>query len=170
MYSWLERTELLLGEEKLNILKNANVLVVGVGGVGAYAAEMIARAGVGRMTIADADKEEALPLIRRFYDLGFNIEATAGTAQFLKANGIRTHVLSKLSEGSEELADSIRQGHIAYIINTSNIGATDQIHDGHEIRKLATENNVTLFTSLDTVKVLLDVLDEITLRISTIDA
>ena len=56
MYSWLERTELLLGEEKLNILKNANVLVVGVGGVGAYAAEMIARAGVGRMTIADADK------------------------------------------------------------------------------------------------------------------
>ncbi|MBO7199328.1 MAG: tRNA threonylcarbamoyladenosine dehydratase [Alistipes sp.] len=56
MSNWLERTELLLGEEKLNILRNANVLVVGVGGVGAYAAEMIARAGVGRMTIADADK------------------------------------------------------------------------------------------------------------------
>ncbi len=53
--SWLERTELLLGEGKLEILKGANVLVVGVGGVGAYAAEMIARAGVGRMTIADAD-------------------------------------------------------------------------------------------------------------------
>ena len=56
MVNWLERTELLLGEEKLNILKQANVLVVGVGGVGAYAAEMIVRAGVGRMTIADADK------------------------------------------------------------------------------------------------------------------
>ena len=56
MVNWLERTELLLGEEKLNILRNANVLVVGVGGVGAYAAEMIVRAGVGRMTIADADK------------------------------------------------------------------------------------------------------------------
>ena len=56
MSNWLERTELLLGEEKLNLLRNANVLVVGVGGVGAYAAEMIARAGVGRMTIADADK------------------------------------------------------------------------------------------------------------------
>ncbi|MBO7283348.1 MAG: tRNA threonylcarbamoyladenosine dehydratase [Alistipes sp.] len=56
MTNWLERTELLLGEEKLNILKNANVLVVGVGGVGAYAAEMIVRAGVSRMTIADADK------------------------------------------------------------------------------------------------------------------
>ena len=56
MEGWLERTELLLGEEKLNILRNSNVLVVGVGGVGAYAAEMIVRAGVGRMTIADADK------------------------------------------------------------------------------------------------------------------
>ena len=56
MEGWLERTELLLGEEKLDILRNANVLVVGVGGVGAYAAEMIVRAGVGRMTIADADK------------------------------------------------------------------------------------------------------------------
>ena len=53
--SWTERTELLLGEEKLNILHNAHVLVVGLGGVGAYAAEMLARAGVGRMTIADAD-------------------------------------------------------------------------------------------------------------------
>lgn len=52
---WLERTSLLLGDEKLGRLRNANVLVVGLGGVGAYAAEMIARAGVGRMTIADAD-------------------------------------------------------------------------------------------------------------------
>lgn len=53
--NWLERTELLLGDEKCATLRAANVLVVGVGGVGAYAAEMIARAGVGRMTIADAD-------------------------------------------------------------------------------------------------------------------
>lgn len=55
MNDWLERTELLLGEEKLSLLRRANVLVVGVGGVGAYAAEMIVRAGVGQMTIADAD-------------------------------------------------------------------------------------------------------------------
>ena len=54
-HNWLERTELLLGSEKLELLRNAHVLVVGLGGVGAYAAEMIARAGVGRMTIADAD-------------------------------------------------------------------------------------------------------------------
>lgn len=54
-YEWLERASLLLGDEKLKKLQNANVLVVGLGGVGAYAAEMIARSGVGRMTIADAD-------------------------------------------------------------------------------------------------------------------
>jgi tRNA A37 threonylcarbamoyladenosine dehydratase len=52
---WLSRTELLFGEDKLQALRSANVLVVGLGGVGAYAAEMIARAGVGRMTIADGD-------------------------------------------------------------------------------------------------------------------
>ena len=54
-YEWLERTNLLLGDEKLKKLQDANILVVGLGGVGAYAAEMIARSGVGRMTIADAD-------------------------------------------------------------------------------------------------------------------
>ena len=121
-------------------------------------------------TIADCDKEESLPLIRRFYNLGFNIEATAGTASFLKENGIRTHVLKKLSDGSDEIADSIRQGHIAYVVNTSDASSSGVIRDGFEIRKYATENNVTVFTSLDTVRVLLDVLEETTLTISTIDS
>lgn len=53
--NWQQRTELLLGEEKMNRIRNSHVLVVGLGGVGAYAAEMICRAGVGRMTIVDAD-------------------------------------------------------------------------------------------------------------------
>ena len=121
-------------------------------------------------TISDADKNEALPLIRRFYNLGFNIEATAGTAKFLKENGIRTHVLKKISDGSTEIRDAIRQGHIAYVINTSSVGASCSLSDGYEIRKYATESNVTMFTSLDTVRVLLDVLEETTLTISTIDA
>ena len=121
-------------------------------------------------TIADKDKDEALPLIRRFYNLGFNIQATAGTAAFLKENGIRTHVLKKISEDPDEIPDAIRQGHIAYVINTKDIGASVQASDGQQIRRLATENNVTIFTSLDTVRVLLDVLEETTLTISTIDA
>ncbi len=121
-------------------------------------------------TIADKDKEEALPLIRRFYNLGFNIQATEGTAMFLKANGIRTHMLRKISDGSEEIPEALRQGHIAYVINTRDPGESSSNNDGHQIRLLATENNVTIFTALDTVKVLLDVLEETTLTISTIDA
>ena len=69
MTNWLERTELLLGEDKLATLRNANVLVVGVGGVGAYAAEMIVRSGVGRMTIADADKVSASNINRQLVAL-----------------------------------------------------------------------------------------------------
>ena len=120
-------------------------------------------------TIADKDKEEALPLIRRFYNLGFNIEATEGTANFLRNNGIRTHVLKKLEE-DDEIWESLRQGHIAYVINTSDPGDLGTTKDGFKIRRFATENNVTMFTSLDTVRVLLDVLEETTLCISTIDA
>ena len=119
-------------------------------------------------TIADKDKEEALPLIRRFYQLGFNIEATRGTARFLKENGIRTHAVDKISNGSDEIPTSLRQGHIAYVINTKDPGSNE--NDGHQIRQIATEHNVSLFTALDTVKVLLDVLEETTLTISTIDA
>ncbi len=124
--------------------------------------------GTVLVTIADKDKEEALPLIRRFYNLGFNIEATSGTAQFLKANGIRTHVLIKISDGSDEIPNALRQGHVAFVINTKDPSAPEE--DGLQIRQIATENNVTLFTALDTVKVLLDVLEETTLTVSTIDS
>ena len=121
-------------------------------------------------TVADKDKEEALPLIRRFYNLGFNIQATEGTATYLKQNGIRTHILGKISDGSEEIPEALRQGHIAYVLNTRDPGQDGSSNDGHQIRLLATENNVTIFTALDTVKVLLDVLEETTLTISTIDS
>ena len=121
-------------------------------------------------TLADDDKEEALPLIRRFYNLGFNIQATAGTARFLKEHGIRTHMLRKISEGSDEIPEALRQGHIAYVINTRRIDAPEEASDGIEIRRVSADNNVSLFTSLDTVRVLLDVLEETILTISTIDA
>jgi len=121
-------------------------------------------------TIADADKAEALPLIRRFYNLGFNIQATEGTAAFLRDNGIRTHVLKKIGDGSDEIPEAIRQGHIAYVINTRDINSAGTMTDGFEIRRCATDNNVTIFTSLDTVHVLLDVLEETTITISTINS
>ncbi len=122
------------------------------------------------VTISDKDKDEALPLVRRFYNLGFNIEATSGTAKFLKENGINTRVLKKIEEDPDEIRDALRQGHIAYVINTRDIESSGTETDGFKIRSYATENNVTIFTALDTVKVLLDVLEETTLTISTIDA
>ena len=129
----------------------------------------LANYGTIFVTIADKDKEEALPLIRRFYNLGFNIEATKGTAKFLKEHGIRTRVKKKLSEGSEEILESLRKGYVSYVINTRNIDSIDQETDGTYIRRCATENNVPMFTALDTVRAVLDVLEEITLGISTID-
>ncbi len=123
--------------------------------------------GTVLVTIADADKQEALPLVRRFYDMGFNIQATAGTAKFLKENGIRTKALGKISEGSEDILNAIREGYVSYVVNTRTISGV-HMDDGEKIRRCATENNVSLFTSLDTVRVLLDVLEETTITISTI--
>ncbi len=130
----------------------------------------LANYGTIFVTIADKDKQEALPLVRRFYNLGFNIEATRGTAEFLKHNGIRTRIKAKISEGSEEILESIRKGYVNYVISTQELGSHTQETDGFQIRRCAVENNVAMFSALETVKVLLDILEEITLCISTIDA
>ena len=121
------------------------------------------------VTVADRDKEEALPLIRRFSNMGFNIEATRGTAEFLNAHDICTRVRQTPGEGCTEILESIRQGHVTYVINTQDVSDNDLPTDGHAIRQCAVENNVTVFTALDTVRVLLDVLEETTLGIPAID-
>ncbi len=108
------------------------------------------------VTLADEDKEEALPLIKRFYDMGFHIEATVGTGEFLKAHGIPACIRRKLSENSTEILEAIRSGAVSYVINTRAVLSGIHYQDGLAIRRTAIENNVTMFTSLDTVKVLLD--------------
>lgn len=119
-------------------------------------------------TISDQDKEKALPIIRRFYNLGFNIEATEGTAHFLKENNIKTRIKKKLSEGSDDITESLRKGHITYVLNTISTNKSAS-KDGTIIRRTAIENNITMFTSLDTINVLIDVLEDITLTVNTID-
>ncbi len=125
--------------------------------------------GTVLVTLADEDKEEGFPLVKRFYDMGFNIESTGLTAEYLKNHGIRCRVKKKPSEGSDEVLESIRSGYVRYVINTRAIMSGIHYEDGIAIRRCATENNVTLFTSLDTVRVLLDVLEETTQTVSTID-
>jgi carbamoyl-phosphate synthase large subunit len=126
--------------------------------------------GTVLVSVADEDKEETVPLIRRFYNMGFNIEATTLTGEVLKEHGIRTRIRGKPSEGSNEVLDSIRAGYVSYVINTRAILSGVHYGDGVAIRRAAAQNNTTMLTSLDTVRMLLDVLEEVTLGVSTIDA
>ena len=120
-------------------------------------------------TIADGDKEEALPLIKRFYNLGFNIEATDGTAKFLKENGIRTRE-KKVDDSPDGILGHMRKGFVTYVINTKDMHSKDELTSGYILRRCAAENNITTFTALDTVRVFLDVLEEMTICVSTIDS
>ena len=126
--------------------------------------------GTVLVSVADEDKEETIPLIRRFYRMGFNIVATSLTGQRLIEAGIRTRILAKPSEGSTAVTDAIRDGYISYVINTRAVLSGLHFGDGVAIRKCAAQNNVTMLTSLDTVRMLLDVLEEMTMKISVINA
>ena len=126
--------------------------------------------GTLAVSVADEDKEETLPLVKRFYDMGFNIEATTVTGEFLRDHGIKTRIRHKPSEHSEEFLDDLKAGYVSYVINTRAILSGKHYGDGVAIRNVAAQNNVTMLTSLDTVRMLLDVLEEVTMGISTIDA
>ncbi len=126
--------------------------------------------GTVLVSVADEDKDETVPLIKRFYDMGFNIEATSLTGEVLKANGIKTRILGKPSEGSSEVIDSLKAGYVSYVINTRAVLSGVHYGDGVAIRRTAARYNITMLTSLDTVRLLLDVLEEVTLTVSTIDA
>ncbi len=126
--------------------------------------------GTVLVSVADEDKLETIPLIRRFYDMGFNIEATALTGEYLRRAGVQTRIRRKPSEGSTEILDSIRAGYVSYVINTRAILSGIHYGDGILIRDCAAQNNAVMLTSLDTVRMLLDVLEEMTMGISTIDA
>ena len=125
--------------------------------------------GTVLVSIADDDKEEALPLIKRFYRLGFNIEATGGTAEYLKANGIRTRLRHKIADGDEDIIKVLRAGYVSYVISTRSVMDGIKFGSGAALRKASIQNGVTVFTSLDTVRIMLDVLEDAIPAISTID-
>ena len=120
-------------------------------------------------TLADEDKAEALPLARRFKALGFTIEATTGTAIYFKEHGIDARMLRHIREGSEDALDSLRSGYVKYLVNTRAILSGVHHKNGAAIRRCAVENGVPTFTSLDTVRMVLDVLEEQVNKVSTID-
>jgi len=115
-------------------------------------------------TIADKDKEEALPILRGLADFGYHLFATEGTAQFLERYGIRSTTVAKISSGESSLLDLIRSGEATMVINTLTRGTTPQ-RDGFRIRREAVEHAVPCLTSLDTARAVYDVLA--TLRFAT---
>ncbi|ALS27380.1 large subunit of carbamoyl phosphate synthase [Paenibacillus sp. 32O-W] len=120
----------------------------------------IPQSGAIIATVADKDKEEATELMRGFYELGYKIIATGGTADKLEAAGIRVKRVNKLSEGSPNILDLIRSGEAQFVVNTLTKGKTPN-RDGFRIRREAVENGVVCMTSLDTVRALLNMLETI---------
>jgi carbamoyl-phosphate synthase large subunit len=106
------------------------------------------------VTIADADKAEAVPIIREFASIGFRIYATAGTAQYLREQGIETETVKKLHEGEGNIVDLLKSGRIDLLINT--LSSDKRIErEAIRIRRASVEAGVPCLTSLDTARALL---------------
>ncbi len=119
-------------------------------------------------TVADEDKAEALPLAERFYRLGYSLCATQATAQFLRRHGLRTRVYGKICEGDDHILRDLRSGRINCVVNTRAILSGEHYQDGTLIRRCAVEHGATMFTSLDTVRMVLEVLEAMTLGVAPI--
>jgi carbamoyl-phosphate synthase large subunit len=104
-------------------------------------------------TIADADKQESLPIIAAFAELGYKLYATSGTAKMLTESGLDVTTVLKISEGSPNPIDTIRSGKISLLINTlSKDRKVEQ--EGLHIRRASVENAIPCLTSLDTARAL----------------
>ncbi|WP_027365143.1 carbamoyl-phosphate synthase large subunit [Desulfotruncus alcoholivorax] len=111
------------------------------------------------VTVADKDKEEALPIVRGFAGLGYNILATSGTANYLEEHGVAVRRVNKVREGSPHIDDLLRQGEIHLVINTLTKGKAPE-RDGFVIRRATVELAVPCLTSLDTARAILEVLSD----------
>ncbi|MDP3045511.1 MAG: carbamoyl-phosphate synthase large subunit, partial [Bacillota bacterium] len=114
--------------------------------------------GTALITVADKDKQDALPLVKNLVRLGFEICATQGTAKMLEAEGVKVRVARKLDESSPNIIDLIRTNQIHLVINTLTKGKAPE-RDGFRIRRAAVEMGVPCLTSLDTAEVVIEVLD-----------
>jgi carbamoyl-phosphate synthase large subunit len=117
---------------------------------------MLASHGSVLLSIADRDKTEALPLVKRLHELGYGLYATEGTAAMIAALGMPVKMVTKkLSEGHPNVLDVIRDGSVKAVVNTIT-GGRLALKDGFSIRRAAVERRIPCYTSLDTLKVVLD--------------
>ena len=119
----------------------------------------VARNGNILITVRDKDKEEMLPIAKKFKDKGFIIYSTIGTAKFLKEHNIETIVVEKIWEGKDSILELIQSGKINFVINTPTKGKQAN-RDGFKIRRLAVECKIPCFTSLDTANALYKAIDD----------
>lgn len=113
------------------------------------------------LTIADKDKEEALQLAKRFYNIGYQLIATSGTAAMLKEHGIPVKIVNKIGSEGLTLLDVIRNGEAQFVINTLTKGKQPE-RDGFRIRRESVENGIPCLTSLDTAEAILRVIESMT--------
>ena len=113
----------------------------------------VSKTGSILITVRDKDKEEVLPIAKKFKEKGFIIYSTIGTAKYLKEHGIDAIVVEKIWEGKDSIIDLIQSGKINFVVNTPTKGKQSN-RDGFKIRRLAVECKIPCFTSLDTVNAL----------------
>jgi carbamoyl-phosphate synthase large subunit len=101
------------------------------------------------LSIADRDKDDAVPIIKRFAAAGYQLFATPGTAQLIRSLGLPVQAVGKLSHGDPAILELIRAGQLHLVINTVT-GGRPVLQDGFEIRRAAAESRIPCLTSLDT--------------------
>ncbi|GER65548.1 carbamoyl-phosphate synthase pyrimidine-specific large chain [Weizmannia acidilactici] len=118
-------------------------------------------------TIADKDKREALPLAKRFIDIGFTLKATEGTAKFMRENGLVVEEVEKIGGDGDTVLDSIQKGEVQFVLNTITKGQQYE-RDGFQIRRQAVESGIPCLTSLDTAAAILSILESMSFSIRPI--
>jgi carbamoyl-phosphate synthase large subunit len=102
------------------------------------------------ISVQDKDKLPALPVARKFHEMGFTIMATRGTAQFLEENDVPTQVVKKVSAGRPHVVDAVTNNEVQLILNTGASSQTKQ--DGYEIRRAAIKYKIPYATTTDGTK------------------
>ncbi|HWO94291.1 MAG TPA: carbamoyl-phosphate synthase large subunit, partial [Dehalococcoidia bacterium] len=120
---------------------------------------MLDRGASMLLSIADRDKPESIPLIRRLHEAGCRLYATEGTAEMIRGLGVPVEMVTKrLDQGHPNMVDVIREGTVDGVVNTAESARTGTLRDGFHIRRAASERRIPCFTSLDTARAAVEAL------------
>ena len=138
--------------EALGIARNwADALYKGFRGCGIKIRVNADGKGKVAVSLRERDYAEALPIIQKYADSGFEIVATQGTANYLSAHGVKAEKINRPSEEAPNIITALQHGELALVINTPTRGR-DKTRDGFRIRRAAVEHNCACLTALDTAK------------------